>query len=178
MESKSKNNKAQAKKGKGNWIFLGIVILIFFGVLLVYPDKIEAILELYSKVLMQIIPIFVLVYLIMLGTNYYISNQFIQKHMAKDAGIKTWLIAIVSGILSIGPIYMWYPLMQNLKEKGVKDKYIATFLYNRGIKLQWLPMLLLYFGLKYSVIVLIVMAVVSVPQGIITEKLIKGISKT
>jgi uncharacterized membrane protein YraQ (UPF0718 family) len=173
MEPKSAKDKSQVKKGKGSWIFLGIVILIFLGVMFFYPDKIKDILKVYSKVLMQIIPIFILVYLIMLGTNYFISNKFIQKHMAKDVGVKTWLIAIVSGILSIGPIYMWYPLMQNLKEKGVKDKYIATFLYNRGIKLQWLPMLLLYFGLKYSIIVLIVMALVSVPQGIITEKIIK-----
>ena len=72
---------------------------------------------------------------------------------------------------------MWYPLMYDLQSKGVKDRFIATFLYNRGIKLQWLPMLVLYFGLKYSLVVLFVMILLSIPQGIITEKLVKRVSR-
>jgi uncharacterized membrane protein YraQ (UPF0718 family) len=167
-----KTSKKQKKASKGKWYFLGAVILLFLAVFLFKPDKIKEILKIYTKILLQIIPIFSLVYIIMLGTNYYVTNAFIKKHMTENIGIKNWIIAIVSGILSVGPIYMWYPLMKDLKKKGVKDKYIATFLYNRGIKLQWLPMLVLYFGLKYSMIVLLIMGLFSVPQGIITEKLI------
>lgn len=91
--------------------------------------------------------------------------------MGEDAGFKGWMIAIVAGIISMGSIYVWYPLLKDLQEKGVKDKFIVTFLYNRGVKLQWMPILLLYFGWIYSVTLLVVMSVMSVFQGIITEKL-------
>lgn len=168
-------NKTKTKKSNGKWYFLVIVLVLLLTVYLVDPDKIEPILRLYTKTLSQIAPIFLLVYVIMLLTNYFVNNETLQKHLGKDAGFKAWLIAIVSGMLSIGPVYMWYPLMHDLQTKGVKDKFIATFLYNRGIKLQWLPMLILYFGLKYSLTVLLVMIILSIPQGILTEKMIQKI---
>jgi uncharacterized membrane protein YraQ (UPF0718 family) len=104
--------------------------------------------------------------------NYFINNKTLKKYLGEEAGIKGWAIAIIIGIISMGPIYMWYPLMKDLQNKGVKDKFLATFLYNRGIKLQWIPLLVLYFGWTFSLTLLIVMTFFSIPQGIITEKLI------
>ena len=93
--------------------------------------------------------------------------------MTDKSSFKKWVMSIVFGIISVGPLYIWYPLMKDLKEKGVEDKFIATFLYNRGIKLQWAPMLILYFGWTYTIVLLFVMTIFSVPQGIITQKLVK-----
>ncbi len=163
------------KSSKGKWVFLGFVLLILLVTSIVDAAKIQPILKLYSKTLLQIAPIFILVYVIMVLTNYFVNNNSLKKHFGEDAGSKAWVIAIVSGILSIGPVYLWYPLMQDLQKKGVKDRFIATFLYNRGIKLQWLPMLILYFGLQYAVVVLVVMAALSIPQGILTEQMIQRI---
>lgn len=164
-----KNDK---NSSNGKWIFLGIVFLLFAIVSIVYPNKMVAILLLFKRIMLQLLPILVLVYIIMLLTNYFVDNNKLKMYMGENAGIKAWLISIVSGILSVGPVYMWYPLMKDLQAKGVKNKFLIIFLYNRGIKLQWLPMLILYFGLKYSITLLIVMAVMSIPLGIITDKLI------
>ena len=110
-------------------------------------------------------------------TNLYIDNDKLRKHLGEDAGIKGWVISILAGIVSMGSIYVWYPLLTDLQQKGVKDKFIVTFLYNRGIKLQWLPVLLIYFGWAYAITLLLVMVVFSVFQGIITEKLINSFDK-
>jgi len=92
--------------------------------------------------------------------------------MGEEAGIKGWVISIITGIISMGPVYMWYPLMKDLQNKGIKNRFLVAFLYNRGIKLQWIPLLIQFFGWVFSLTLLIVMAIFSVPQGIITEKLI------
>jgi len=126
----------------------------------------------FIDLIIKIIPIFFLVHVLMVFINYFISNEFLGKHLVGDSGIRSWLISIITGIISVGPIYMWYPLMKDLQKKGVKDRFLVTFLYNRGIKLQWLPMLVLYFGWGFSFTLLVVMATFSIPQGIITEKLI------
>jgi uncharacterized membrane protein YraQ (UPF0718 family) len=164
--------KKDNKSSKGKWIFLGSVLVLFTVVSFIYPNKIEPILLMFKKLMLQILPILALVYVIMLLTNYFVDNDKLKKYMGEDAGVKGWIISIISGILSVGPIYMWYPLMNDLQLKGVENKFLVTFLYNRGIKLQWLPMLILYFGIKYSLTLLIVMAVMSIPLGIITGKLI------
>ncbi|MFK5957322.1 MAG: hypothetical protein QM495_00465 [Lutibacter sp.] len=169
--------KEHIKKSYGKWIFLAVVILILGIIYFVNSNKFILILEQFQNLLFQIIPILFIVYFIMLLTNYFIDKNKLKKYLGKDAGVKGWVITIISGILSIGPLYLWYPLMKDLQEKGVKDRFLVTFLFNRGIKLQWLPMLIIYFGLKYSLILLFTMAIVSIPQGIITEKLIKISSK-
>ncbi len=165
-------NQSNAKNSKAGWYFLIIVILIYLPFYFIFAEKTTLALNYFTKLLFKILPIFLLVYIIMLLTNYFINNNFLKKIMGKEAGIKGWAIAIITGIISAGPIYMWYPLMKDLQKKGVKNKFLATFLYNRGIKLQWLPILVVYFGWLYSITLLLVMAVLSIPQGVITEKMI------
>ena len=133
------------KKNKisiGKWIFIVTVLIIFVVIFVVSPEKGAVILVNFKKLMIQILPILFFVYVIMLLTNYYIDNDKIKKYMGEDAGIKAWVISILSGILSVGPVYMWYPLMKDLQNKGVNNRFLVTFLYNRGIKLQWLPMLI------------------------------------
>ena len=171
MKTSKAANKA-AKKYSPKWIFLGIVVLIYLSVYFFQADKMLPILNAYLKLIIKILPVFIFVYLLMLFSNYFANKEVLQKHMGESGTIKGWLIAIIAGIASAGPIYMWYPLMKDLKSKGVEDRFIATFLFNRGIKLQWLPILLAYFGIIYSLVLLVVMALVSIPQGLITEKLV------
>jgi uncharacterized membrane protein YraQ (UPF0718 family) len=154
---------------KKAWIFLVVVVILFLMVFITNQEKGIKILQFYGHLLMQVLPILVLVYFILLLTNYFVDNKMIKKYMLDAKGYKIWLFTIVAGILSVGPIYMWFPLLKDLKDKGVKDRYLASFLYNRGIKLQWLPVLVLYFGLKYVLVLAFVMTFFSIPQGIITE---------
>ncbi|RUT79319.1 hypothetical protein [Ancylomarina longa] len=170
-----KENMGKIKKSKNTltkWYFFILVLLIYSSISVFSPDKIMPILHSFIQILIQIIPVFLIVYFILFLTNLYINNKILQKYMGEDAGIKGWIISIIAGIISMGSIYAWYPLLKDLQSKGVKNKFIVTFLYNRGIKLQWLPVLILYFGWVYSITLLIVMAILSVFQGIITEKLI------
>jgi uncharacterized membrane protein YraQ (UPF0718 family) len=164
-----KETKKKNKKSK--WIFLGVVGIVYLLVFFLNKEQFYKISLVFVKIIKQMIPIFSIVIFLMFILNYFVSNEFLKKHMGEGSGIKAWVIAIVAGVLSIGPIYMWYPLMKELKKSGVKDRYIAAFLYNRGIKLQWLPMLVLYFSWKFSIVLLLVMLIVSIPQGIITEQL-------
>ncbi|MDA3906155.1 MAG: hypothetical protein PF484_08790 [Bacteroidales bacterium] len=168
-------NQEKSKKPKHwitKWFFLIAVSVLYISIYFFYPDKMMPILDSFFELLLQITPIFILVYIIMFLANLFINNEGLQKYMGEDAGIKGWLISILAGIISMGSIYAWYPLLKDLQAKGVKDKFLVAFLYNRGIKLQWLPVLLLYFGWTYSMTLLVVMAILSIFQGIITEKLI------
>ena len=160
--------KREKNNGKA-WFFLLVVIILFLISFYRNPEKGKEILQFYFHLLKQVLPILILVYFILLATNYFVDNNKIKKFMLQASGFKIWLITIVAGILSVGPVYMWFPLLKELKEKGVQDRYLATFLYNRGIKIQWLPVLVLYFGLKYVLVLAFVMTLFSIPQGILTE---------
>jgi uncharacterized membrane protein YraQ (UPF0718 family) len=76
-------------------------------------------------------------------------------------------------MLSHGPIYIWYPLLEGLREQGMRSGLVAAFLYNRAIKLPHLPLMVYYFGTMFVVVLLMYMVIASIIMG----KLIEMIEK-
>jgi len=156
---------------KAGMYFLVIVVIIYLILSVFNANLAFSALSASTVVLARIIPAIMAVFVIMALTNYYISPKKLAKYMGRGSGISGILIAIVAGILSTGPIYVWYPMLKELRERGVRDALISIFLYNRAIKIALIPMIVLYFGLKYMIILTVAMIIVSVLQGFLTERL-------
>jgi uncharacterized membrane protein YraQ (UPF0718 family) len=92
------------------------------------------------------------------------------KHMGKDSGIKGWAIAVIAGIFSHGPGYVWYPFMQEMRTHGMKEGLIVVFFYARSIKIPWIPMMVSYFSLTFTIILTLYIIISAIIQGIIAEK--------
>jgi len=97
--------------------------------------------------------------------NYYLKPKTVLRYLGSNAGWKGWGIATLFGILSHGSIYMWYPLLKQLHQKGMDYGFIAVFLYNRAVKLPLIPTLILYFGLTYTIVLLVVMIIAGLIEG-------------
>ncbi len=156
------------------WYFLLVVVILYAVAGILGPDMVSPALEFSSKIIINVIPIFALIFAITAAFNYFVSPRAISRYLGKTSGIKKWIIAIVGGIISTGPIYMWYPLLKDLKRKGVSYGFIAAFLYNRAVKIPLMPMLIFYFGLPFTAILTALMIVFSIVQGIIFEELERG----
>lgn len=158
-------------KISGKWYFLIAVILIYLFLLFFKCDSFVSASLFFLNILKKIIPILFLVFILMSLINYFFTLKIISKYF-KKRGIKKWFFVIIGGILSTGAIYIWYPLLADLKNKGLSYGLIACFLYNRAIKIPMIPLMIFYFSLKYVVILSFVMILVSVVQGIIIDKII------
>jgi uncharacterized membrane protein YraQ (UPF0718 family) len=160
------------KKIKSSYLILSILILIYFILACLTPIVFHAALVALYKILIKIIPAFIAVFILMAITNYFITPQFINRHLGKR-GVKRWFFVIIGGILSSGPIYMWYPFLAELKKKGLSYGLIACFLYNRAIKIPLLPIAALYFSWQYIIILTLVMIFFSIIQAFIIDHLLE-----
>jgi len=158
----------KGKKNHGNWYFLLSVAILYIAIAFFDPQTILSSLEFSFLIIKNIAPVFILVFVLMVIVNYYVTPQKLVKYLGKK---RKWLFAILGGIISTGPIYMWYAMLRELKEKGVGYGFIATFLYNRAIKPPLIPVIIYYFGLKFTIVLTGVMIIFSVLQGMIIEKL-------
>jgi len=158
--------KTTKKSNNSSWYFLGAVGLIYFVVYVVNPAQAFSALAFLYTLVLKLIPVFAFVYIFMVVVDLVLTPARIVKYIGEEAGIKKWIFIIIGGILSTGPIYMWYPLLADLQKKGVSDGLLATFLYNRGIKLQYLPLLVVYFSWPFIVLMTLFMIVGSVVQGV------------
>jgi uncharacterized membrane protein YraQ (UPF0718 family) len=164
--------KDKLKQIPGTWYFLITIISIHILLLIFYQEICLDSLAFFYQLIYKMIPIFIFIFILMTLSNYFITPEFIIKHL-KEKGIKKWFFMIIGGILSSGPIYMWYPLLADLKKKGLSYGLIACFLYNRAIKIPLLPLAIIYFSWQYILVLTIVMVVVSVIQGILINKLME-----
>ena len=154
------------------WYFV-LIMLIVYAIL--YCFNLSAFynaINFFLKIIKTILPLFLVIFVLMILMNFFITAKTITKHF-RGKKIRAWFYAIFFGIISTGPIYMWYPLLKSAREKGVSHGLISCFLYNRAIKIFLLPMIVFYFGFKYFLILSVLMIFVSVIQGITINKLME-----
>ncbi|MEJ2267865.1 MAG: hypothetical protein P8X70_02200 [Nanoarchaeota archaeon] len=163
--------KKTFKKISGEWWFFIITIAIYLFILMIKPSLFFSSANFLIEISIQIIHIFIFVFFLMVITNYFITPKFILKNF-KAKGIKKWFFMILGGMLSMGPAYVWYPFLSDLKNKGLNYGLIACFLYNRGIKIPLLPIAIFYFGWNYIIVLSLVMIFLSIIQGLLMNKIL------
>lgn len=154
-----------------SWLFFSIVLIMYVITGALQPNLLQNALTVFAGILWNILPVLVLVFGIMFISNVLLEPKNISRYIGKDSGVRGWFLAIAGGILSTGPIYMWYPLLSDLKEKGMRTSFIAAFLYNRAVKIPLMPMMVYYFGWGFTIILTIYMVIFSVINGLVVEKI-------
>ena len=154
----------------GNWIFL-ISILFLYLLTLIFNKDLFIKSILYTKdVLIEVTPVLIIVFSLTFLANIWLTNKKANKLLTKKIGPLQYITAVILGILSSGPIYMWYPLLSELKEKGLKNSLIAIFLYNRAVKIPLMAMIVYYFGLPFLLVTTFLMIIFSLINGYFVAK--------
>ena len=165
--------KKSGKMARGGVIFLFVVTCLYALAFLVNAERAQDALTFSARLLYQMLPILLLVFALIFISNLLVKPDWIRANLGSDSGLRGWALAVVGGILSVGPIYAWYALLSDLRSKGMRTALIAVFLYNRGIKLPLLPLMIHYFGVTYTLILATYMTMFSLLSGILVEKIVK-----
>jgi len=164
---------AQKRPSPGMLFFLATA---FFTLILwlVRPGAVRRAVPFFLTILGEIWPVLVFMFVLMFVLNLFISPQAVKRWLGQASRQRGWFIAVIGGIVSSGPIYLWYPLLAELRKQGMRTALAAAFLYNRAVKPALLPLLIYYFGLGLTIILTVYTAIFSIVQGLIVERLIEG----
>ena len=125
----------------------------------------------------ELLLIFPLVIVVMALISYYVKPKKIASHLGEESGAKGWMIALGAGIVSHGPMYAWYPMIEELIEHGLKKGLIATFFYARSIKVPLLPIMIAYFGWAFTLILTLYILLASLLQGFVIDRICRWDSR-
>jgi uncharacterized membrane protein YraQ (UPF0718 family) len=151
-----------------------LLVLVVYGVLFVLtPEQALVALKSSGNVCLNILPSLALVFVVMLCLNLFVRPAQIVHLLGSGANIKGILLSVAAGIISMGPIYVWYPLLKELREKGAGNMPIAVFLYNRAVKPFLLPVMIASFGWVYVCILTVVTVLASVVNGYLVARFTK-----
>ena len=168
MIGKIKNLSATTK-------FLLTMVVLYLAAGILNSEYIALVTVKLWKNIIEIIPILLIVYFFLFLINLLIKPEKIKKNLGHKSGIKGWVYAVLGSIFIAGPPYVMFPILSELKKHGMKDSLIATFMNNRNVQLPFLPVMVYYFGLPFTIIMSVYILIFAVINGIILGKFMKGI---
>jgi uncharacterized membrane protein YraQ (UPF0718 family) len=164
--NKENVKESKDKKALGRMFIFPVCVLVIYGILFtIDPNKSLMALKASGNILRTISLPLVLVFVIMLALQLFIKPAQVVRLFGKDANIRGIALSMVAGIISMGPIYAWYPLLKNLREEGAETGLIAIFLYSRAVKPFLLPVMIAYFGWAYVVILTVLTVFAAIAIG-------------
>jgi uncharacterized membrane protein YraQ (UPF0718 family) len=150
------------------------LVLVAYGIILaIMPEKASIALKSSGNILLNMLIPLSLVFILMLVTNLFLKPAQIVKFLGRGAGIKGIILSATAGIISVGPIYAWYPLLKDLREKGAANSFLAIFLGNRAVKPFLLPIMISYFGWIYVLVLTLFTVLGSIVVGYLVGALVK-----
>ena len=145
-----KQGGARRPSTRGGLIFLGVVVAAYVIALVFFPATGLQALALAGSVSLKLIVPLSLVFAALLLTNLFLKPQKVGLLVGADSGLKGSLLSLLAGVLSVGPIYAWYPLLKTVRGHGGGVGQISVFLYGRAIKPFLLPAMIAYFGWVFT----------------------------
>ena len=168
MAGKSSPAKDFAKALSG-WVFLIAVAGLYALTDLLNPSLVSEALASLKPLLIRIVPVLALVFGLLFLANLLLEREWLIQHLGRASGFGGWALTVVCGILSVGPLYAWYPLLGELRGRGMSGALIATFLYSRALKLPLLPLMVHYFGISFTLALSVCIIVFSVLNGLLMK---------
>jgi uncharacterized membrane protein YraQ (UPF0718 family) len=153
--------------------FLYVVIFTYIVLLLFDMDNAIHAVKIFFSILYTLLPIFIFIILLTALINYFLKPKDIIKHFGEDSGKRGIVYALLAGIISHGPMYAWYGLIEELREHGAKDELLIIFFYARAIKIPMLPFMIGIFGIPFTIIITIYILLFAIIQGKVFSKLYK-----
>lgn len=157
-----------------NLIFPGCVLVVYAVVFVFSPDRAAMAFGSSIGILRNLMLPLSLVFTLMVFMNLLLKPAHIVRFLGQGSGKKGIILSATGGIISMGPIYAWYPLLKELREKGATNSLIAVFLGHRAVKPFLLPIMISYFGGMYVVLLILFTMAGSLAVGYLINILVKN----
>ena len=173
MKTEGKGIFADKRSGLKKLIFPGCVLMIYGIAFVISPVGAAMAFRSSTGILLNLMIPLGLVFTLMVIMNLFLKPTHIVRFLGKESSSKGILLSAVAGIISMGPIYAWYPLLKELRGKGATNSLIAVFLGNRAVKPFLLPIMISYFGWMYVALLSLFTVSGSLAVGYLVNSLVK-----
>jgi uncharacterized membrane protein YraQ (UPF0718 family) len=159
--------KGRRAGGLWGWLFVAGVASAYAVMYILHPAVTETAWLSFVELIARVVPILAIVFVLIFVFNLFAEPKWIERYVGEHSGLRGWAVAMLSGVLSVGPIYPWYVLLGELRQKGMRASLIAVFLYSRAIKPPLVPFMIHYFGLAFTALLMIYIVAFAIIQGLV-----------
>jgi uncharacterized membrane protein YraQ (UPF0718 family) len=155
------------------WLFFAFVLALYLLLLSLKPEVAGKALSSYITQVVRILPAISIVFILLVLFHVFVDPKQVGHYVGKKSGLTGWMVALIAGIISVGPIYPWYVLLSELKQKGMSPSLIAVLLYSRAVKPPLIPLMIHYFGFVFTSVLMAYIVALAVLNGIAIKYLFR-----
>lgn len=159
------------KKLSGGTKLLLAMVAIYIIAGLINSQYASSALQHLWKNIIEIIPILILAFAAVFIINLFVNPERIKRHLGNDSGFRGWVYASLGSILLSGPPYVVFPILGELKKHGMKYSLISVFMNNRNVQPPYIPVMIYYFGLPFTIIVSVYIMIFAILNGMIVGRI-------
>jgi len=123
----------------------------------------------FKDVLSIIFAIFILIGLI----QVWLTPEQISKVLGKEAGWKGLALSATLPMILGGSLFVIFPLLKTLREKGARTSSVVAFLFAWSAKAPLLPLEIKFLGWHFAVLRIVLIPILAIVGGLISEWLIE-----
>ncbi|MEI8344083.1 MAG: hypothetical protein WCF93_03995 [Candidatus Moraniibacteriota bacterium] len=153
--------------------FLSFVCILYMISFFIFPDATVVSLKNFLSEFFKVLPILGMVFFVMFLGYIFLKPQVIKKYLGQGSGIKGWIFALFASIFMAAPTYLLFPLLKELKSHGMKNSLIAVFLNNRNVQPAFLPVMIFYFGLPFTIVFSMLILCYALLSGFLMGQIVK-----
>ncbi len=153
---------------RSHWL-LCLTAALYLGAFVMQPERamaaVHTTMTIFGSVLLLILSVFGLIGLL----QVWISRDLIVRLLGRESGLKSLLLATFCGTLLIGPAYLVFPLLMEIRRQGARWAVIAIVLTSYAVKLQMLPVESGFLGWPFTLGRAAITLALGIPTGLLIE---------
>ena len=119
MKTEGNGISADKRSGLKKLIFPGCVLMIYGIVFVISPAGAVMAFRCSTAILRNLMMPLGLVFMLMVFMSLFLKPAHIVRFLGKGSGSRGIIFSAAAGIISMGPIYAWYPLLKELRESRI-----------------------------------------------------------
>jgi uncharacterized membrane protein YraQ (UPF0718 family) len=157
-----------------HWLLVA-TFLLYLWAFVVNPERAARALgggmSIFFTVCILILAVFCLIGLL----QVWIGRDRIVRVLGQESGLKGLLLAVLCGTLLIGPPYVVFPLLFEIRRQGARWAVLSIVLTCYAIKLQMLPVEAGFLGWPFTLARSFIILIIAIPIGLLTEFIMERI---
>lgn len=120
-----------------------------------------------------VLPIIAAVFAALGLFNVWVDKKQIAALLGKGSGIKAVVVASLVGTVLVGPVYVIFPLMKAVHERGARWAVVGAVLTAWAVKVTMVPMEIGMLGWRFSLLRIGLVILSAVPIGYLLEWIVE-----
>ena len=174
MNEINTNKKPIKSFFSGGLLFLFAVLLIYGILFILLPEKALVAVNESGKIIQKMILPLLFVLTVTVCLNLFIHPGSVVRLLGEKSGFLGAVLAAAAGIISMGPIYTWFPFLKEILSNGAGVEPITVFLNCRAVKPILLPVMVSCFGWTYTILFTFFMIMGAFATGRIMKYILKN----